>query len=155
MARVGYRLGREPHFEVDGAALRCAAVRITPGAVDLVADGVRRLFAVTTRGDATYVDWPHGSLVLRQVPRFPDPESQLEPGSLLAPMPGTVVRTPVAVGDEVAAGQVVLVMEAMKMEHAMTAVADSVVTDLPVSVGQAVDSGQVLIILEERGGDDG
>ncbi len=155
VARVGYRLGREPHFEVDGAALRCAAVRITPGAVDLVADGVRRLFAVSTRRDATYVDWPHGSLVLHQVPRFPDPESQLEPGSLLAPMPGTVVRTPVAVGDEVAVGQVVLVMEAMKMEHAMTAVADSVVTDLPVSVGQAVDSGQVLIILEERGGDDG
>ena len=147
---MGYRLGRDPRFEVDGVELDARPVRISPARVDLVADGVRRSFDVTTRGEATYVDWPHGSLVLRQVPRFPDPDSQLEAGSMLAPMPGTVVRTPVTVGDEVEAGQVVLVMEAMKMEHAITAVADSIVSELPVSVGQGVDSGQVLIVLEEQ-----
>jgi acetyl/propionyl-CoA carboxylase alpha subunit len=150
-AQVGYRLGRDPRFEVDGAAVPCATVRIAPDEVDLVAEGVRRRFRVTIRGDATYVDWSRGSIVLQHVSRFPEPQSQLEAGSLVAPMPGTVVRTPVAVGDVVHAGEVVLVMEAMKMEHAITAVADSIVTDLPVALGQRVDSGQVLIVLEERG----
>jgi propionyl-CoA carboxylase alpha chain len=153
--RVGYRLGRDARFEVDGSELACTPVRVAVDRVDLVAGGIRRRFDVTVHADATYVDWPHGSLVLRQVPRFPDPESQLEPGSMLAPMPGTVVRTPVAVGDEVRAGQVVLVMEAMKMEHTITATGDAVVSDVPVSVGQGVDSGQVLIVLEERGEGDG
>ena len=147
--RVGYRLGRSPRFEVDGEVLEATVLAATPTAVDLVSAGVRRRFRVTTTATATYVDWADGSVVLRPVPRFPDAADHVSAGSLLAPMPGTVVRLPVAVGDEVTSGQTVMVVEAMKMEHAITADVDGVVAELPVTVGQAVDSGQVLIVLAE------
>ncbi|MCW2867882.1 MAG: ATP-grasp protein [Marmoricola sp.] len=146
---VGYRLGRAPHFEVDGAPLEATVLAAGASAVDLVSAGVRRRFHVSRTGSATYVDWADGSLVLRDVPRFPDVSAQVSAGSLLAPMPATVVRLSVAAGDAVTSGQTVMVIEAMKMEHAVTADADGVVADLPVVVGQAVDSGQVLIVIEE------
>lgn len=148
---VGYRLGRAPTYEVDGAVVEATVLGATASAVDLVSGGVRRRFRVTATSSATYVDWADGSLVLRPVPRFPDAADHVVAGSLLAPMPGTVVRVPVAESDTVTAGQTVMVVEAMKMEHAIKADADGIVTSLPVKVGQAVDAGQVLIVLEGAG----
>jgi propionyl-CoA carboxylase alpha chain len=146
---VGYRLGRNQQFEVDRAPLEAAVLNAAPGAVDLVVGGLRRRFAVTVFGSTTCVDWPGGSVDLRAVPRFPDPADHLEAGSLLAPMPGTVVRVPVEVGEHVIAGQTVMVVEAMKMEHAVKATTDAVVASVPVDVGQAVDAGTVLVVLGE------
>ena len=69
------------------------------------------------------------------------------PAPLVAPMPGLVVRIAVAVGDTVAAGQGLAVIEAMKMENELRASAAGVVTAIRVSVGQAVEKGAVLIDL--------
>jgi acetyl-CoA carboxylase biotin carboxylase subunit len=146
---VGYLLGRTPSFEVNGETVDARVVAASATDVDLVVDGVRRRYAVRVGGRSTYVDWAAGSLELRREPRFPDPADKLEPGSLLAPMPGTVVRVSVSPGDRVTAGQTVVVVEAMKMEHAVTAAGDGVVGEVPVVVGQSVDNGQVLIVIEE------
>ena len=151
IVEVGYLLGHDEVFEVDGTGLDVSVKAATPSHVDLVADGVRRRYDVHVSARATYVDWPGGSLEFRPVSRFPDPADQIEPGSLLAPMPGTVVRVGVATGDRVSAGETVLVVEAMKMEHAIRAAADGIVGEIPVAVGQSVDSGQVLIVIEEAG----
>jgi propionyl-CoA carboxylase alpha chain len=62
-------------------------------------------------------------------------------------MPGTVSRVAVAAGDVVATGDLVLVLEAMKMEHPVYAPADGTVESLPVSAGQQVDGGSVLAVL--------
>lgn len=67
---------------------------------------------------------------------------------IAAPMPGLVVRIPVAVGDSVAAGQGVIVVEAMKMENELKAPADGVIAAIEVEAGQAVDKGAVLVVLE-------
>jgi len=69
------------------------------------------------------------------------------PAPLVAPMPGLVVRIAVAVGDTVAAGQGLAVIEAMKMENELRASAAGVVTAIRVSAGQAVEKGAVLIDL--------
>ena len=68
-------------------------------------------------------------------------------------MPGTVVRVECAVGDHVAAGQTIVAIEAMKMEHALNAPAAGVLTELRVAVGQQVDSGTVVAVVERRGDD--
>lgn len=68
-------------------------------------------------------------------------------GSLRSPMPGAVVRVPVRVGDAVSAGQVVLVVEAMKMENEFKAPFDGVVSELAVAVGQAVEGGALLAVV--------
>ena len=68
-----------------------------------------------------------------------------ELGEVRAPMPGLVLRVPVAEGDEVAAGQTLLVLEAMKMENAVKAPAAGTVQAVAVSEGQAVEKGALLV----------
>jgi propionyl-CoA carboxylase alpha chain len=63
-------------------------------------------------------------------------------------MPGAISRIGAQVGDTVTAGQPVVWMEAMKMEHAVTAPADGVVTHLDVQVGQQIELGTVLARVE-------
>jgi propionyl-CoA carboxylase alpha chain len=87
---------------------------------------------------------------LRLLPRFTDPADTVASGSLLAPMPGTVVAVKVEPGTPVAAGDPVLVLEAMKMQHTVTAPHDGTVTDLRVAPGQQVAAGEVLAVVEEE-----
>jgi acetyl/propionyl-CoA carboxylase alpha subunit len=129
---------------VDGLRVRSASADRV--AVDVA--GVRREITVHRIGDVCYVDSALGATTLTELPRFPDPDSLAAPGSLLAPMPGTVVRVAVGLGDEVGAGAPVVVLEAMKMEHSVSAPHDGTVTGIGVTVGQSVDVGTVLALVE-------
>jgi biotin carboxyl carrier protein len=68
---------------------------------------------------------------------------------LTAPMPGTVVSLHVAEGERVAAGQVVLKLEAMKMLNAIRAPQDAVVAELRAAAGESVGYGDVLVVFRE------
>jgi propionyl-CoA carboxylase alpha chain len=103
-------------------------------------------------GDTAYVDSALGSSVLTEMPRFAEPVVTAAAGSLLAPMPGTVVRIAVAPGDHVGAHDPIVVLEAMKMEHAVRAPAAGVVTGVNVRVGQAVDTGTELARVDPAAG---
>jgi propionyl-CoA carboxylase alpha chain len=89
-----------------------------------------------------------GPVALRPVPRFTDPAAQAGAGSLLAPMPGTVARVGVAVGDQVTRGQPLLWLEAMKMEHVIASPVAGVVAELPAVPGQQVEVGSVLAVVK-------
>jgi propionyl-CoA carboxylase alpha chain len=109
--------------------------------------GVARSFAVKrydSKGPDVYVDSAHGPVHLIALPRFPEPGSAVEKGSLVAPMPGNVIRLGAAVGDTVTAGQPLIWLEAMKMEHTITAPADGVLAELNVDTGHQVEVGAVL-----------
>jgi propionyl-CoA carboxylase alpha chain len=151
---VGYRLGRAPLLTVDGEALPVTLVDARPDAVDLLVDGVRRRFDVRSYGQVVHVDSPLGSTVLRAVERFPSKESQRPSGSLVAPMPGTVVKVLAAPGDVVAKGDPVVVIEAMKMEHTIGAAGDGTVAEILVDVGRQVDIDQVIAVIKSEDGED-
>ena len=70
------------------------------------------------------------------------------PAPLKAPMPGLVVRVNVAPGDEVAAGQALVVIEAMKMENELRAAAPGRVKAVRATVGEAVEKGALLVEME-------
>jgi acetyl/propionyl-CoA carboxylase alpha subunit len=127
-------------------------VSSTPDRVVLAVAGVERQFDVASYGSAdsrtVFVDSPLGSVKLTVQPRYPDPDSAVAQGSLLAPMPGSVIRVGAAVGDEVKAGQPLIWLEAMKMEHTITAPANGVLAELNVGAGQQVDVGAVLARIE-------
>ena len=142
---VRYRFGRDG-LELPGDPA-IALVEATSDRVVLDIDGVRRGWAVARFGDRVVVDGPRGSVELRRVPRFTDPSARLPAGALVAPMPGTVVQVAVAVGDTVRAGQALLRLEAMKMEHVVHAPAGGTVTELPVAVGQQVSQGTQLAVV--------
>jgi propionyl-CoA carboxylase alpha chain len=109
--------------------------------------GVRHRFDVARAGGVVWVDSGFGAVVLAPAARLPAPAPAGEPGSLLAPMPGTLVRAEVSSGEQVRAGQPVLVLEAMKMEHLIRAPADGILAELRVKPGTQVDAGDVLAIV--------
>ena len=69
-------------------------------------------------------------------------------GKVTAPMPGNIVAVSVAVGDRVKAGQILVVLEAMKMEHNITAPGTGKVSALNVAVGERVEEGAELVVLD-------
>ena len=140
--RVEWFGGRDG-YAVDGFTV----VTASDHAVTLEADGVRTTYAVAVTGARVDVDSPHGHMSLTVVPRFTDPADAVASGSLLAPMPGTVVSVAVEVGAEVAAGQAVLVLEAMKMQHTVSAPYAGVVTEIDVTPGTQVAAGEVLAVV--------
>ncbi|MER7246549.1 biotin carboxylase N-terminal domain-containing protein [Kribbella sp. NPDC000426] len=142
---VAYRLTRDG-LVADG---NVRLVDSAPARVVLEVDGVRRVFDVAAYAGLVCVDSSLGSVSLTPVERFTDPARQVAAGSLVAPMPGTVVRVGVRTGDKVTQGQPLLWLEAMKMEHTISAPVDGVVGELRVEAGQQVEVGAVLAVVGE------
>jgi acetyl/propionyl-CoA carboxylase alpha subunit len=151
---VEYRIsGDRAEAVVDGAELTPVLLHAcTPGLVDLQVDGVRRQVSVDRDGPVRYADSVLGASTLTELPRFPEADAQAAAGSLAAPMPGTVIRVNARPGEAVRAGQVLVVLEAMKMEHAVRAPRDGTLGELRVSAGQSVDQGAVLVVLAAEAG---
>jgi propionyl-CoA carboxylase alpha chain len=122
-------------------------VRAGPAEVVLDVTGVRFAFAVHQVGRVSYVDSIEGSVVLTELPRFPESSPDVAEGSLVAPLPGTVSRVLVEPGQRVRAGELLLTLEAMKLEHPVPAPSAGVVASLPVSAGTQVDTGTVLAVV--------
>ncbi|EFL40770.1 acetyl/propionyl-CoA carboxylase, alpha subunit [Streptomyces griseoflavus Tu4000] len=147
-----YAMGGEEHevrYRHTRGGLAAEGVRVVhadAGLVILDVDGVRRRFEVGRYGDRVYV----GATALTALPRFPDATARHAPGSLLAPMPGTVVRVAEGLteGAAVEAGQPLLWLEAMKMQHSITAPATGTLTALHATPGQQVEPGTLLAVVE-------
>ncbi|WP_442914124.1 ATP-binding protein [Kribbella sp. NBC_00359] len=144
--QVEYRLTRDGLVAAGNVQL----VDSTADRVVLAVDGVRRTFEVAAYDGLVCVDSSLGSVALTPVERFTDPSQQVAAGSLVAPMPGIVIRVGVQVGDEVEQGQPLLWLEAMKMEHTIAAPADGIVGALMVQAGQQVEVGAVLAVVGEE-----
>jgi propionyl-CoA carboxylase alpha chain len=145
--RVEYRFTRNGLVFAGGEPVQL--VSSAPDEVVLAdSDGVACSFAVARYGQDIYVDSARGPAHLVALPRFPEPGSAVEQGSLVAPMPGNVIRLGAQVGDTVTAGQPLIWLEAMKMEHTIAAPTDGVLTQLNVNTGQQVEVGAVLARVE-------
>jgi propionyl-CoA carboxylase alpha chain len=152
---VGYRVDRSGlTAEVEAVPVQLTVLGtdvLRPGRVrlEVEADGLRATYEVHVEGDRSFVDGPDGSTTLVEQPRFPEPTVKVAPGSLTAAMPGTVSRVAVAEGDRIDAGQLVLVLEAMKMEHPVVAPAAGLVQALHVRVGAQVETGTALAVVAD------
>jgi len=120
------------------------------GWIDFTSGGRRHRLHVLAAGNQVWAQGPDGDVALTAVPRFPDAEhGEAVAGGLVAPMPGTVLAVHVAPGDAVAAGQLVMIVEAMKMEHRITAPRAGMVTEIRARPGDQVNGGDLLAILDE------
>ncbi len=111
--------------------------------------GVRQTLQVAHYESLFYVSGPGGTTALRRHPRFVDPADQIAEGSLIAPMPGSVLRIACAVNDPVVKGQPLMWLEAMKMEHQIVSPYDGVITEILVEVGSQVDVGSPLVVVDK------
>ncbi|MET7273544.1 biotin carboxylase N-terminal domain-containing protein [Streptomyces flaveolus] len=118
--------------------------------VVLETDGIRHTYEIARYGDRVHAN----TTVLTPLPRFPDPTTQHAPGSLLAPMPGTVVRVAEGLteGTTVEAGQPLLWLEAMKMEHKITAPVTGTLSALNAEPGRQVEVGALLAVVDGDAG---
>ncbi|MEU2967825.1 biotin carboxylase N-terminal domain-containing protein [Streptomyces ardesiacus] len=139
----------EVHYTHTRTGLTAEGVRVVHADAERVVletDGVQRRFDVARYGDRVHVN----TTTLTALPRFPDPTTHHAPGSLLAPMPGTVVRVAEGLteGATVQEGQPLLWLEAMKMEHRITAPATGTLAELNAVPGQQVTVGSVLAVVQ-------
>ncbi len=140
--------GPDGTVEVAYRPAPCEVLAATPDRVVLARDGLRSAYDVHAVDDVSYVDGPGWSVALSEVDPLPPPSDALPAGSLTAPMPGLVLTVRVAEGDKVDAGQPLLALEAMKMEHPVLAPTAGRVTELRVAAGSQVDAGDVLAVVE-------
>jgi propionyl-CoA carboxylase alpha chain len=144
---VSYRSLRDGRFRLsEGQYARVHAW--SPEAIDVEIDGRRCRARITRDGDRIVVHGPRGDLELHQQPRFEIPGGDETSGGLVAPMPGKVIELRVGVGDAVTAGDTLVVLEAMKMEHPMRASEDGVVGEVRVALGEQVEGGALLLVVE-------
>ncbi len=111
-------------------------------------NGVHPVKAVDGQTNRLWVNNAYGQVDLVAVSPFPVSSLAIVAGGPTAPVPGRVVAVNVGVGDSVVAGQVLVVMEAMKMEHKISAAADATIAEVRCAVGDQVDARQILIAYE-------
>ncbi len=115
------------------------------GAIRLAIDGIQREFRITEVGEKLYVASSLGSSVVIRLLRHPIPQSADSSGAASSPMPGVVLKILVSEGQQVSAGDALLILEAMKMEQTIRAAADGFVETIKVQTGQVVSPGDVLV----------
>ncbi len=152
---AGYRRLRDGSFafEVSGPGEETAAMAVCPaegdgGWISFAADGQTHRRHVLRRGSQVWVQGPDGDVALTAVPRFPEAEREAVAGGLAAPMPGIVLAVHVQAGDQVTAGRLLMIVEAMKMEHRITAPHPGVVGALHAGPGDQVAAGDILVVIE-------
>jgi propionyl-CoA carboxylase alpha chain len=150
---IGYRFARDGSLEdlrINDLAVEAPVLhRCSRHEVDLEIGGVRRGYLVRDG----VVNCDLGQVTLTEHPRFAVPDESSAVGSLLSPMPGTVIRVFADVGQSLSANQPVLILEAMKMEHELVSSTAGTVTELRVTEGEQVEAGVVLAVIEPAGED--
>jgi 3-methylcrotonyl-CoA carboxylase alpha subunit len=158
--RVAFTAARDGSFVVTAGdapsvSVRISALRLDHGATDargtleVEADGHRYAARVVATDDAVFVHALGVSVALERVPRFARPGGESAADGCAAPMPGKILRILVQPGDAVEPGATLVIMEAMKMEHAIKAPHAGKVAEIRAQAGEQVDGGQLLVVLGE------
>jgi propionyl-CoA carboxylase alpha chain len=152
---VEYRLdGDQLHWQVKDHTHSATVLRA--GAADMwmvkLHDGVSISVGVQSKigleDELWWANSADGQTQLTVLPRFTPPSVLAAGSGTTAPVPGRIVAVSVRPGDVVEAGQVLVVLEAMKMEHTIRAAAAATVIEVRVALGDQVDAKQVLVVLE-------
>ena len=118
--------------------------------IDVEFNGKRHYSRITIKDNNILVHMPYGGVNLEIKPRFLMPGSEKLQGSLSAPMPGKVIALNVKKGSKVKAGDVLVILEAMKMEHSIKAAEDGVVSKILISKNDQVENGAPLMIVDPK-----
>jgi acetyl-CoA carboxylase biotin carboxylase subunit len=120
-------------------------VSFEPGSIRVTFDGTQRLFRIAEAGDQFFVQFHSSSRVVTRPARYPRSQTASEHESAYAPMPGQVLKVLVSNGQQVSAGDPLVILEAMKMEQTLRASTDGVVETVLVKQGDVVAPGDTLV----------
>jgi propionyl-CoA carboxylase alpha chain len=144
---VVYKLQRDGSYNMHESSIAFIYECYEDG-IDLEFNGRRHFSKVTLQENMILIHMPFGDILLEILPRFIVPGLELQTGGLVAPMPGKVIDLKVKKGSKVKAGDTLVILEAMKMEHSIRASEDGVITELFVSGNDQVENGALLMVLD-------
>jgi acetyl-CoA/propionyl-CoA carboxylase, biotin carboxylase, biotin carboxyl carrier protein len=137
------------HVRVDDGEPFAVSAAVRGAELDLTVAGRTTTFLVAYDGDVVHLGRDGTAWAMTEAPRVGKAGAAAShSGDVLSPMPGSVVAVKVAEGEAVTAGQALLVVEAMKMEHTLTAPHDGTVTALRARTGEQVKVDQLLAVVE-------
>jgi acetyl/propionyl-CoA carboxylase alpha subunit len=131
-------------YDINGHRGEARIIRSGDGRFELEIDGVQRTLSVVRDGLRHWVQSATGEVRLIESPRFPEPEMEHVAGGYAAPMPGSIVAVNVEPGQRVSTGAVLIIVEAMKMEHLITC-GRRHRKEVRVTVGRAVEPAGKLV----------
>ena len=144
---VTYKANRDGSFDLNENT-KANIFKWTTTGIDLEVNNTRFFSKVTRKKDDLVVHGPWGDALLKILPRFTLPGSELQAGGLVAPMPGKVIDLKVKVGSKVKKGDTLVILEAMKMEHQVKAIEDGIVTKVLINKDDQLENGALLMIVE-------
>ena len=144
---VEYKKQRNQKFIFSSGKEACIYKKDNDG-IDLIFDGKRHYSRVTLSSNNILVHMPFGDVMLKVKPRFKEPGTEKTIGGLVAPMPGKVIDIKVKKGKKVKAGETLVILEAMKMEHSIKAAEDGKVSELLISINDQVENGALLMVVK-------
>lgn len=144
---VAYRFIADDTYEVSCGdwQFQARVLSFEAGTVRLSIDGLQRLYRIAEDGERFFVHSIDGSRTVLRLPRYPERQSVADRETANAQMPGQVLKILVSEGQKVAAGDALIILEAMKMEQTIKAMTDGIVEAILVKVGETVAPGAALI----------
>ena len=144
---VQYKLNKDNLYEVMGSI--CEIYHCDIAGIDVEIDSHRFYAHVTKAGSEITINMPFGDVNASVLPRFIEPGNDVPEGGLTAPMPGKVIDVKVKKGSKVKAGDTLVIIEAMKMEHAIKATETGKIAKVMIKLNDQVDNGATLLVLEK------
>lgn len=144
---VKYKLNKDSLYEVMDSI--CEIYDCDSAGIDVEIDSHRFYAHVTEAGSEIFINMPFGDVNASVLPRFIEPGNDVPEGGLIAPMPGKVIDVKVKKGSKVKAGDTLVIIEAMKMEHAIKATETGKIAKVMIKLNDQVDNGATLLVLEK------
>lgn len=144
---VKYKLNKDNLYEVMGSI--CEIHHCDSAGIDIEIDSHRFYAHVTEAGSEITINMPFGDVNASVLPRFIEPGNDVPEGGLIAPMPGKVIDVKVKKGSKVKAGDTLVIIEAMKMEHSIKATETGKIAKVMIQLNDQVDNGATLLVLEK------
>ena len=144
---VEYKQNRNGNF-IFSSNKSATVNSVDSNGIDISFDNKRHYSKVTLSKNKILIHMPYGDVMLDIKPRFVIPGMEVTAGGLVAPMPGKVIDVKVKKGKKVKAGDTLVILEAMKMEHSIKASEDGTVSELLISLNDQVENGALLMIVK-------
>ena len=144
---VKYKLNKDNLYEVMGSI--CEIHHCDSAGIDIEIDSHRFYAHITKAGSEIIINMPFGDVNASVLPRFIEPGNEVPEGGLIAPMPGKVIDVKVKKGSKVKAGDTLVIIEAMKMEHSIKATETGKIAKVMIQLNDQVDNGATLLVLEK------
>jgi len=144
---ISYKSDRNGFFNINNG-IKAKVIKWNAYGIDIEIENTRFFSKITRSNETLVIHGPWGDILFKIMPRFKSIGQEVKDGGLIAPMPGKVIDLMVEVGSKIKKGDTLVVLEAMKMEHAIKAIEDGVIDELFIKNNDQVENGALLMVIK-------